>query len=306
MNHPVAPSGRQCEIKAGDYRAIIVQAGAGLRLLSHGDEMVIDGYPEHQLCDGARGQLLAPWPNRVADGRYRFAGADRQLSLTEPERHCAIHGLVRWEAWEVKIHEGDRVQLAHRLHGHPGYPHVLDLLIDYHLHADTGIEMTMTAANVGSDAAPYGLGMHPYLTAGSALIDSCQLLLPADSWLATDERGIPNGPAQPVDGTLFDFRIARPIGQTAIDFAFTDLQRDRDGLASVVLSDPSHARSRVLWVDESFRWLEIFTGDHLLSRQRQGLGVEPMTCPPNALISGQDLIVLEPGEHHIARWGIKV
>jgi len=302
----VAPSGRQLELRAGGYRAVVVQSGGGLRELSHEDEPALDGYPEDELCDGARGQLLVPWPNRVADGRYRFDGENRQLDLTEPERGCAIHGLARWESWEVISHEDDRLRLAHRLHGHPGYPHVLDLSIEYQLDPKHGIEMRFTAVNVGSGPAPYGLGMHPYLTAGTHSIDTCELLLQADSWLPTDDRGIPSGPARPVNETELDFRVARQIGKTAIDFAFTDLNRDEEGLARVVLSDHSSARQRVLWVDSSFPWIEIFTGDHLPSRQRQGLGVEPMTCPPNAMASGQDLVVLEPGEQHTARWGIHV
>jgi len=33
--------------------------------------------------------------------------------------------------------------------------------------------------------------------------------------------------------------------------------------------------------------------------------VEPMTCPPNALVNGTDLVVLEPGETFSATWGIR-
>ena len=44
---------------------------------------------------GGAGQHLMPWPNRIRDGRYRFDGADMQLSLSEPDRHNAMHGLVR-------------------------------------------------------------------------------------------------------------------------------------------------------------------------------------------------------------------
>src|SRR5262249_46390606 len=37
---------------------------------------------------------------------------------------------------------------------------------------------------------------------------------------------------------------------------------------------------------------------------RAGLGAEPMICPPNAFVSGIDLIVLEPGEGVTGSWGI--
>jgi aldose 1-epimerase len=50
----------------------------------------------------------------------------------------------------------------------------------------------------------------------------------------------------------------------------------------------------------------LFTGDSLpdASRRRGGLGVEPMTCAPNAFASGDGLRVLEPGESFSAAWGI--
>jgi galactose mutarotase-like enzyme len=33
-------------------------------------------------------------------------------------------------------------------------------------------------------------------------------------------------------------------------------------------------------------------------------GATPMTCPPNAFRTGTDLIVLDPGQQHVATWGI--
>ena len=47
----------------------------------------------------------------------------------------------------------------------------------------------------------------------------------------------------------------------------------------------------------------VFTGD-IPSVQRRALAVEPMTCPPNAFRSGEALVVLEPGESHVAAWGL--
>jgi aldose 1-epimerase len=257
-----------------------------------------------EVCEGARGQLLAPWPNRVGDGRYRFGGEDRQLNISEPARNCAIHGLVRWATWELAEQTPDHLRLTHRLHAHPGYPHVLDLRVSYSLHELKGLEIALQATNVGATRAPYGLGMHPYLTVGTPSIDTCELLLPAATWLATDERGIPLDAGRPVAGSPLDFRAARPIGATKIDFAFGELERDAQDRATVTLSDPADGLTSSLWVDSTFPWIEAFTGDHLPSRRRQGLGIEPMTCPPNAFVSGHDLLVIEPGESHTGTWGI--
>jgi aldose 1-epimerase len=304
LSTSVLPSGRQLELQTGHYRAVVVEVGAGLRSLEHRGHPILDGYGAEDICVGARGQLLLPWPNRVRDGRYEFQGEARQLDISEPERACAIHGLVRWSAWQVLEHRSERLVLTHRLHPHPGYPHVLELRVHYYLDPDTGIEIELTATNQGANPAPYGLGMHPYLTVATPSIDTCELLIAADTWLPTDDRGIPTGTRAPVAGSTFDFRESRQIGHTAIDFAFHDLHRDAHERASVTLRDPASGRASSLWVDSAFPWIELFTGDHLPSRRRQGLGVEPMTCPPNAFASGRDLIVLEPGASHTARWGV--
>ena len=96
MQEPISPSGQQVELSVGDQRVVVVGFGGGLRRYSVGDESVLDGYSVVAMCGSGRGQLLAPWPNRVQDGSYEFAGESYQLALDEPERRNAIHGLVRW------------------------------------------------------------------------------------------------------------------------------------------------------------------------------------------------------------------
>ncbi len=82
-----------------------------------------------------------------------------------------------------------------------------------------------------------------------------------------------------MDGTPFDFRRPRPIGSTKLDNAFTDLERDDDGLARVHLRDPHGGRSLALWVDDSYPYLMLFTGDPLPDVARRSLAVEPHDMP---------------------------
>src|SRR5436309_16036374 len=96
---PVPPSGEQFEIVSGDRRAVVTEVGDTLRTFVAGGREVIDGFGPDEVCSGGRGQLLAPWPNRIRDGAYRFVGHHAQLPLSDPDRHNAIHGLVRWSPW---------------------------------------------------------------------------------------------------------------------------------------------------------------------------------------------------------------
>jgi aldose 1-epimerase len=296
-------SGAQVELVAGAARLCLAPVGASLRQLTVDGDDVLDGYAPDEIAADAQGQALVPWPNRLADGRYAFDGEELQLALSEPEKSNAIHGLARWAAWDVVHRETTRATLAHVVWPQAGYPFHLRVEVHYEL-AGSGLTVTTTATNLGARRLPYGLGFHPYLTVGTDRIDAARLRLPARSRLVADDRGIPTGELAPVAGTEYDFRAGRRIGDTSLDTAFTDLERDDDGRAELALEGDD--RRMRLWIDRSFGWIMAFTGDSLpeAARRRRSLGVEPMTCPPNAFASGDGVAVLAPGERHVSAWGL--
>lgn len=300
----LAPSGRQHVLTGpGDQYAVVVEVGGGLREYTCGGRPVLDGYPVGEVCTGGRGQVLAPWPNRVGGGRYHFEGAELQLPVTEVEQGNAIHGLVRWAPWSLSESLPDRVELTCRLHPQPGWPWLLDLRARYALTA-TGLEVTLGARNLSGRPCPWGAGFHPYLAASGGTVDDLALTLPAGAWYRSDERGLPVG-LEPVQGTSIDFRSGRVIGGAELDVAFTELVRDGSGRAVVEVTGPGDAGATRLWVDEAWTHLMVFTGDTLeVGRRRRGLAVEPMTAPPDMLRSGQGRLLLEPGQVWEAGWGI--
>jgi aldose 1-epimerase len=301
----ICPSGHQVEITWAGQRASIVEVGGGIRSYQVGERPVLDPYPAGAMCDGARGTPLIPWPNRLADGRYRFDGADYQVDLSEPEKHNAIHGLLRWRPWRVLRQSEAQVTMGTWLFPMPGYPFLLDVEVDYVL-GDDGLTVTTTAVNRGEQACPYGAGQHPYLSPGAGLIDDCTLQLAAATRIVTDgERQLPTG-SEATAGTAYDFAAPRLLGTQRLDFAFTDLTRDADGRAWARLGGPD-GRCAELWVDEAYPIIEIYTGDTLEPhRRRLGLGTEPMSCPPNAFQSGAGVICLEPGRAVSTTWGVRL
>lgn len=300
----LAPTGRQIELVHRDQRATVVELGAALRSYTVGSRPRVDGYDVDEMCSGSRGQVLLPWPNRIAGGAYAFGGATHQLALDEPARHNAIHGLTRWSAWRIDTVEPARATFSYTLLPQPGYPFMLELEVGYELH-DTGLEVAARATNVGTGACPYGAGFHPYLRLDPDRIDTLELQSPAATLYRSNAEMIPTGHA-PVAGTEYDFREPRVIGPTRMDTAFTDLARSDDGRATVRLRDPASGDTVTLWCDASFDYLMVFTGDALPDpeRRRTGLAVEPMTCAPDAFRSGDGLQVLQPGESASGRWGI--
>jgi len=306
----VAPSGDQFEIGAAGYTAVVTESGATLRSLEYDGRPLVDGFAEDAMAFGGRGQLLAPFAGRIEDGAYSFGGYRCSLPWNEPGRRNASHGLVRWVAWTLEEHTANSVSLVYRLVAQPGYPWTLDLHVLYDLSAD-GLTVTQSATNVSTRTAPYFSGAHPYLAVGDGPVDGWELTLPAATRNEIDpERKLPKGLAS-VESTDYDFRISRPIKGIQLDHAFTDLDRDEDGRASVVLLDPSSGHSLTLWVDERHKWLQVYTADDAVDTARRSLAVEPMTAQPDSFRHQYfDVAQLapagEPGDSFSASWGITV
>lgn len=293
MSDYVKPSGEQYVIRHGAWGAAITEVGATLRELRLGNEPILDGFGAEEMANAGRGQVLAPWPNRIRDGRYTFGGQELQLGLSEPGRGNATHGLVRWLPWIPAAHTANSIRLRCLLHPQPGYPFSLRCDLTYSL-TEHGLHVSFSAHNAGPGPAPFGLGFHPYLSAGRGPVDSWRLQVPAREMLISDSRMIPIG-REAVAGK-FDFRRPRPIGDLALDTCFTSLQGDRVLLES--------ERRLELWFGAGFTHLMVFSGDGLPERARASLAVEPMTCAPDAFNSGEGLRVLEAGEGSDLQWGI--
>ncbi|WP_457972830.1 aldose 1-epimerase family protein [Arthrobacter sp. D1-17] len=315
-------------IRSGEYAAVVTAQAGALRELRHRDRDLIVPFPEGGPIPDFRGIIAAPWPNRIADGSYMFDGTEYVVPINEPERGCALHGLVFPLDWTLESHDGSSVRLSCTPDPTAGYPHALRIDVDYRL-SDDGLHSRVTAANLGRSAAPYGVCPHPYLVAGPSPLDDWTLEIPADSFLeVTADRLLPKDP-RPVAGHEFDFRVPRAIGASEIDHAFTDIAfggvpfggaasagvgadgagsdgyaSDRSGQARVLVRDPGGTGVGMSW-DRTCQWLQIHTADKLPpALNRLGLAVEPMTCPPDAFNSGVDLIRLEPGATHEASWSI--
>ena len=294
----------QYELVAGKYRAIAVEVGGGLRQLWYGDRPLLDGYAEDAIPDATRGQVLAPWPNRVFGGRWTWAGEHLELALSEPSGGNAIHGLVRWSGWQLQSRSSASVELAHRQHPQPGYPFRLDFAVRYSLDAEDGLTVELVATNPEPVAAPVALGMHPYLAAPDGkLVNDSTITVPAGGLLTVDGQGVPLE-VEPVDGTAFDLRAPRRIGDLVLDHAYSGLSQESDGRTHVILAS-GDGRFTDLWMESGLEWLQLFTGDTLeAARRRMGIAVEPMTAPANALVTGTSLTVLEQGDSLTLRWGV--
>ena len=232
----LSPSGEQFEIAFGDQRARRRGRRRASHLLRRNREL-IDGYGPGEMCPSGRGQVLMPWPNRLAGGAYEFAGRDLQLPVNEPGTGSAIHGLVRWAAWSVVEREPHRVVVRHDLHPQPGYPFALAIRIEYALSAEGcgSRRRRPTSVAIRARSAPAPI----------------RIFVPARRW--STRRSCSSPPEACSRSTRRDPRrrrrwrgrsstsAAEAVGGTRLDHCFTDLQRGDDGLTRVTSRAPRTA-----------------------------------------------------------------
>jgi aldose 1-epimerase len=283
------PTGAEHALERGRQRLVVSEVGGGARSWTVDGSELLASFASGTRDGAFAGKPLMPWPNRLRDGRYAFEGAEHRVAITEPETSTALHGLTLSSRWRASRTSAHGITLSHQLRGREGYPFALDLVVGYELDS-AGVVVTLRATNAGSGRAPFGAGLHPYLR----LTGDITLQVPANTRVPIDDRLLPTGPPTPVSGTELDFRHARRLGDQRLDTCFGDLERGAAGVASLTLAGP---RRLVVWMDDAFHFVQVFTADGAIA-------VEPMTCAPDAFNTGDGLLVLEPGASFTGRCGV--
>ena len=276
---------------------VTTRGGRVVSYVAGGTEVLATGVPEEAYA----GALLAPWPNRVANGTWIWAGQELQLAVNEPERRCALHGLVAAREFTVVDRQSDRVAVRFALGASAGYPFELCVEATYQL-TEQGLECSLSATNETQVRVPVALGVHPYLDA-RGLVDDCVLTIPADQVVHGDAQWTEIGRPR-VDSTSWDLRNGRRVGTEAIDACWTDLTPDRDGRVTSRLGF-ANGESVAVWGGDTTRYVVVYNSDTLAGElRRRSIAIEPNTAPANALRSGIDLDELGPGESLRLEWGL--
>lgn len=291
-----SPTGTQIDLQLGEVTAQIAQVGASLRSLHIAGVDLVPPYPLSQPTPACSGVVLAPWPNRVRDGRWNDDGTTRQLAITEPKLNNASHGLLRFAAYEF-AQTDSAVTLTSAIVPQTGYPYLIETSVTYVLTA-TGIEVTHTLVNRSETSAPVALGTHPFLTIGDVDPQDLVLRVPAAMQFETDERMLPTGSTAAPQSLRDGVRL----GDVTLDTGFSDLTRDADGLVRHSLTAPD-GRRVTLWQGEGFDFVQVYTTP-AYPGQALAVAIEPMTAPADAFNSGIGVRRLAPDETWTLRWGI--
>ncbi|MEA2309942.1 MAG: aldose 1-epimerase [Thermoleophilaceae bacterium] len=277
----------------------------GVSLKHKGDELLGQrgGLARYEATRSTMGiPLLHPWANRLDGYEYAAAGRNVQLDPDSPllkkeEHGLPIHGFLGaspyWELLGSNAND-TLAGLSARLDfgAHPeyleGFPYPHELQIDVILRGPL-LTIRTTLTPTGSLSVPFSFGFHPYFTLPAVAREDWHLELPRMERLAVDDRLIPTGDLEP-------FAVEPgPLGDRTYDNVFTSLpDPPRFALAG------GGRRVAVEFLG-GYRYAVVYApGDDDV------VAFEPMTAPTNALVSGDGLDVVAPGESRSATFSVSV
>ncbi len=282
--------------------------GAGLNGLyiptAKGTISIIEGYNE--LTDIEKegkvrflSTFLFPFPNRTQDGKYSHEGKQHQFPTNETARKNALHGMLHNKPFTVSgiFTDGEvgKIEMVYHEENPPHYyPFPFEVRIKWEFSVD-GISCHTTVENTGTSNMPVGFGWHPYFKTGST-INNWKVCLPTGKEFLVDERMIPTG-----EKVQFD-AFSKPglFNDTHFDTGF-ELNIESKIVESSFEDTTCSLRIKV-WQETGpgkFNYLQVYSPP-----ARNMLAIEPMTCPANALQTGESLNLLAPGEIQQASFGI--
>lgn len=301
---PVPFSGERITLDNGAALATIGRVAAVLCDLSVDGVRLTESVPSDAITPMGCGIVLAPWPNRVRDGRWTLDGVVQQLDLTDPSTGSASHGLLRNTAYRVVEQAPDSVTLGALIPPQHGWPFTLDTWVRYALEPD-GLTVTHGARNLGDDTAIWAVGAHPYFRIGETPVEQLTLTVARPEFLVLDDRLLPVD-KRDVMGTPFDLRRPRVLGDIDVNTAYGDTEAFIGRSEAAWLETPVGARLAV-WLDEEFEWIQVYTPRTFPRDDGVGMAVaiEPMSAAPDALNSRTGLTYLSPGAEWQASWGVR-
>lgn len=272
----------------------IADLGARIVHLTLGGRSVIKDVLQDQVVKRFSGVLLAPWPNRLRDGIWNYEGNIHRFPINERPGN-ALHGLVVDKKFMVEMISESEAHCSYVLDD-SSYPFLLEIFIRYKL-GSRGLDVEMGARNLSSKTAPFGMASHPYFL----VTPNTKLQLSAKSAATVDEKQIPTG-YESVEHMNLD--SGRLVSELNFDTGFTDLEFQNDEAKTRLLeSDGSYLE---IWQQSPLLHVMIYTTSQhpFESGIGSAIAIEPQSCPADALNTGKDLTMIEPGETASYRWGV--
>ena len=270
------------------------------------------------------GAIIGRYANRIARGRFLLDGEEYALPPNDGPNvlHGGADGFHR-AVWRVDPFASGTLAGAVLSHTSPdgaaGFPGQLEVRVTYTLTNANELQVDYHATT--DRATPINLTQHTYFNlaghASGGILDH-ELTLHASHYLPINEEILPLGTLEPVEGTPFDFRAARSIGNH-MSSRGADLGIDGydhnfalDGGAPGAMRHAARLREpasgRTLEIDTTEPGLQFYSGDQL-GRGLTGKGGRPYVrhgalaletqhFPNSVNVPAFPSTILRPGEQY--------
>jgi galactose mutarotase-like enzyme len=289
----------------GGLEAAFVPAAGmvGCSLRDGGDELLgqrggLARYVEERSTMGI--PLLHPWANRVGERKFSVAGGTVDLwahpgLYTLGPKGLPIHGLLAAaDGWSVQQHEdtqeGPRLSASFDFAGDENrmavfpFPHELRIAAGIE---DRTLTIATTIRASGDVPVPIAFGYHPYFRLPGVDRSAWAVEVPVSERVVLDSEELPTGEREKAEVP------AGPLGSRTFDDEFVAPDQP-------FVLEGGGRRIEVLF-GRGFPYAQVYAPD-----DDDVIAFEPMTAPTNALVTGRDLTLLEPGEAYEASFSIKV
>ncbi len=170
-------------------------------------------------ADGYVGALVGRYANRIGGARFMLDGNEYQLYPNDNGKNTLHGGKVGYshKLWASSYSDTTQPSVYFSMISpdmEEGFPGELTITVTYRVTEDDTLAIDYKAMT--NKATVISMTNHAYFNlsgfASGKVFDQV-LQMDADRYLKTDDDLIPTGEIASVDGTPFDFREAKPIGQ---------------------------------------------------------------------------------------------
>lgn len=212
----------------------------------------------HEKYSDYQGMTVGRYANRLAGGKFSIDGVEYDVEKNEKGITC-LHGGAELSTavWKAFIVDDNAIEMNYTSpDGAMGFPGKVDFKVTFTLHEDNALKIEYFA--VSDKKTVINMTNHAYFNlAGKGDILAHELMINADAYTPVDENSIPTGEIRPVEGTPFDFRVAKPIGRD-INEADDQLAIGKGYDHNFCLND-GDGPIATAYDPESGRFLEVFT-----------------------------------------------
>lgn len=265
-------------LRGGDWEARLrPEIGGALAALTFGGREVL-----RTMADSAHGPIeaacfpLAPYCNRIRQGRFAFAGREIALPANFPPERHSIHGLAWQRPWRVESEAANKCVLVDEYDGADPWPWAYRAEQRVRL-GDKGCTVTLVLTNRGDTPMPAGIGLHPSFRRREGV----RLRFAADHVLLSDPECLPTGVSAPAEH-FGDFRNGAALPGETVDHCYAGWAGEatiEDDLGTIAIA-ASGAPNLHLYAPAD----------------GSALCLEPVSHTPDALNRGlAEMIILPPG-----------